>query len=278
MTHAAPGKTLFRFGDKTISVESDQHDLLDQIASLFPEYSTLEAHREVSVFRVARMQTRWLLQGPRPDSASRTFASRSRLVDELEFALTLEFLGSNPRAAYIHGSAALVRLDRAILVLGQSGAGKSTLGLKWCVDGHPVFGDDIVRLEPGGKISAFKRLFEVDTDCLKNLGIDPRTCPSWSRHSAEVWFDPRNYGGWADRARPVGLVVLVERSDKAGVHVSEVGADEALGWLSVSLMPEGFTVGECLDDLISLVKNARCCRAAVSDIENAADPLIELLG
>ncbi len=273
MTDSQAGQVFFRYRDKTVAVVSSESNLLDQITELFPGYLVRSPSESSATFQVKRKKIGWLLVGLPAGDLS--IATRSGLIDELEFAITVELLSAPPLAAYIHGSAVLVRPDEAILVLGKSGAGKSSLALHWCVNGLQVLGDDILRLEPSGKISAFQRMFEVDSRRFKKLGLDKNASPFWSSLSSEVWFDPRGYGGWASGAHGVARVLLVEKNVSEKMKLSEVGIEEALGWLSVSLMPEGLSAGECLDDLISLVKHARCFRASIQDPAKAAPTLVD---
>ncbi len=87
---------------------------------------------------------------------------------ELELA---ERLLRGSGAVSLHGSAILSG-NGAIVFTGPSGSGKSTLSMGMAASGRPIFGDDVVLLEPEtGRIRPFKRLLKLVDPAPRILGF-----------------------------------------------------------------------------------------------------------
>ena len=196
------------------------------------------------------------------------------LSNELRHLLVEEALRRSDAIA-IH-SAAVGKDGRAIVVVGESGAGKTTLSLQLASDGWGYLTDDVVVLDPRGRLLPFP----------KPLGIkDADRYTHFERHFAglvwpppptDLFLIPPRALGWIDpnEAHEVVAVVFLQRGRDGMVIMEEVSAGRTLADLGPYSRPID---SSSLAVLGAICAGARCARLVSDDPVGAAGRLEELV-
>ncbi len=200
----------------------------------------------------------------------------SKLLAVCEFALTQAFLAACASFVQLHASGAVVN-GRAVLALGAAGAGKSSLALSWHRAGHPGLGDDVVFVDQQGHAHPFKRLYEVQTDFLAAVGIEPGATCLWEAGSEEAWYDPGSGAGWAEPA-PVSTIAVARFRHGAKLSIEPLSRTGVLNALLHSQLPSGPTPGRRFDSLARLVEGAQAFEVVFGSAVEAAQAIAEHAG
>ena len=249
----SPALLAYETGGAPVQLLVGDRDLVPSLKLLFPQYkaSPLGAAPGRPAMTVERSDRGWIVaeSGVRHDC--RTVIE---VAEAIEFALTQAFLGRLPAVAQAHAAAAVFPRG-AVLLLGGEGAGKTSLAFCLSRLGHPVLGDDVTLVVPGGRARAFKRLFKVDPAVLMEAGVPPESTRLWEPEATTAWYDPAESGGWAEEA-PVAAVGILRRAAGTAARVRPVSRSTTLNALMHSLLPTGAHGPAAFDILATALRDA----------------------
>ena len=146
-------------------------------------------------------------QGPRLQLFDRTgpmtdaVEGRGEALGQLELMLAEYLVSSDPERRVLHAGGANVD-GRAILLSGHGGSGKSTVTAAMAMLGLPVFGDDVVLVEPEtGVVSPVRRLLKIMEEPRAALGIPRQWTPLDELWPEAIYLHPSDLGStWAEPA------------------------------------------------------------------------------
>ncbi len=143
--------------------------------------------------------------------------SRGEGLGQVEFMLAEYLVSGDPERRVLHAGGAKVD-GRAVLLSGHGGSGKSTLTAALAMQGLPVFGDDVVLVEPEtGIISPVRRLLKVMEEPRAALGIPRKGTPLDEIWPEAIYLHPSDLGSrWAEPATLRLLAFPAWSGDPAG--------------------------------------------------------------
>jgi len=244
---------------------------VDDIVVLFPRAEVSQPTEMEPDIHVAQAATGITVTPGSPETHVRTCDA----VSAVEHAVTMHFLEGDRHHTHIHAAAALTERG-AVLATGRSGAGKSTLAFMWAKTGIPIFGDDIIPLDPNGLAHTFPRLLKVDRDLLRESGGLPERTLAWHPEADEVWVDPRPSAGWAVGAARVVVVADICYRPGAELRIEEMAGGEGLRLLLNSVHQTGVSREQSLDRLIRVTEGSRVCRVEFGDAARATEGLLRM--
>jgi hypothetical protein len=216
------------------------------------------------------------------------FAPMSGLASSchvLEFAPLLkaqlidEVLRSAVYEVALH-AAALVRHDRALLLVGRPGAGKTTLSFALARSGFDLAADDVVLMRDGGLVSGLPFAAAAKGGAWKLVARywpNLLDCPVYRRPDGKLvrYLVPGCMA--SPLPRRVGWIALLDRRSHGAVSIDDVDPVAALRALidggtarDDQMSTTGFT------SLVSALSDVRCYRITYADLGEATDRLLEL--
>ncbi len=122
-------------------------------------------------------------------------------LGQVELMLAEFLISGDPDRRVLHAGGANVD-GRAILLSGHGGSGKSTVTAAMAMLGLPVFGDDVVLVEPEtGVVSPVRRLLKVMEGPRATLGIPRQGTPLDELWPEAIYLRPSDLGStWAEPA------------------------------------------------------------------------------
>jgi hypothetical protein len=266
-------RVIFRWCSSSCSIEVGPLELLDEVSALFPGGKVVESSPGPVDVHVTRNESGFVVT---PDTGE-TLRRPCDAISAVEYAVTMHLLSSDNHHAHLHAAAALTPRG-AILALGGSGAGKSTLAYTWAHRGLPVFGDDVVPLDPEGRVQVFPRLLKVDPKHLRSRGEAPERTLGWDPEADDLWWSPIDHGGWAKGGATPVIVAEIQFQDGVELRLDPVEGGERLRLLLNAVQTTGSPPEECIDRLIRVTETAKIVRLQFGCPNEAASLLSELSG
>lgn len=202
----------------------------------------------------------------------------SGAVASLEVALAQALVRNARPAVALHGAA--VAFSRgALLFTGPGGRGKSSLTAGLAARGRPVYGDDVVLVDPdSAEIRPFKRLLKVGPGARSALGLPEPAGPLgplWD----DAHYHPRELGAsWAEPARACAAVLPERRDGEEGPALVSVGGGEAVREVLLQLLFRSERGAEEFDLAARVLDGARLHRLRFSRSDQAVALLEARLG
>jgi hypothetical protein len=257
----------FRLSEVAVRVRVEDPGIASAVSALFPGTEPLgdELGGEDELAVGSDEQGFYVIE-----NADRiTFDALPDLLAALEFAITRRLLEQDAGFAHLH-SAGAVGVSGGMLALGTSGAGKSSIALAWSRMGLPLLGDDVVRMDPKGRLHAFPRLLKVDPELVSRANIDLEGTPAWAPGSEEAWIDPERGAGWATSIDGVAAVAGIQYQAGSSLEWRVIEKPEALRLLLASVLPTGSAPEQCVDRFIELIGRTSIVALRFGDAEEAA--------
>ena len=262
-----------RWLDQTCVVEAPTA-LARDVAALFPALMVTEGGHGAPQVRAARRDGVYVVESREGAESCHEYVDA---VSAMELAVTRHLMASEVRHCHLHASAALIRTGKAVLGVGASGAGKSTLAYAWYRMGLPVFGDDVVAVDEGGRLHAFPRPLKVDAARLREGGEVPEETVAWHTHASDAWVDPTRGAGWAAGGADVAVLAEIRYVPQREPELTRLSSAEGLGILLGAVHQTGNQAPGALDRLIRIAEGSRVCRLEHGDARAAAR-LLSALG
>lgn len=126
----------------------------------------------------------------------------------------------------------------AVLLPGDGGRGKSSLTAGMALEGHPVYGDDVVLLEPDpGRVLAFPRALRIREPASTILGLPPSPPPLDRLWTDGVFLDASALGSrWAEPRRVTAIVFPHRSEEEPEPELTPLSGGEAVGLLLAQLL------------------------------------------
>lgn len=258
-------------------------DILEGLAGYVPGWSFSVSDRtEAEACAVLAFNgSAWMIQSPHT-KAPRVHKSAVNLVCDLLSALASAMLAEEPGLLCFH-SAALEVADGLVLFPAVRRSGKSTLSAALMARGTGLFTDDYLPVEQTQEgrllgratgIAARLRLPLPDTmpdDARAYIAAHPGPENTQYRYLPGPEVRPRGL------RRPIRSIVLLDRQDDTGAHLSPVSEGELLGRLAHQNFSRGRPAGETLTALIALSQAAPATRLTYTDPDEAAELVLGAL-
>lgn len=225
---------------------------------------------EATAIAVTPEGTGWRLRSPRV--APQYVDTAEDLVARLEWMIVEELLAGLTGVVRLHAAAARVGAH-AVLVTGPSGSGKSACARAWSRQGLPLYGDDIVLIDPHGMVHAFPRLGKLDTALARAWQEPLARTVDWDPARGEVWLDPAREGGWAAPA-PAATVAWIERRAGAACTTTPLARSALLPELLGQAL--GGPATDAFAGLTALLRPARTLHVTFGEARDAAAHLAGL--
>lgn len=203
---------------------------------------------------------------------STTTCMRVEFLPLLKTQLLESALRSADYEAAFH-AAALVRDERAVLLVGSPGAGKTTLTVALMQLGFGVAADDVVLLHGDGTVSGVPLPLTVKASAWPLLAKhwpDLLAEESHRRPDGQMvrYVEPRPI---ARERLPIASVMILERHSNARTRLQRIGATDGL----TALVAEATNRDERLSargfaSIVDGLRAARCYRLLYSDVLEAA--------
>jgi len=279
------GPTLsIQIGQVGVAIESEQPAAAADLRELYSGFPVCSG--EPLVRLAARREGRSLLGRPRYaiyGDEQRVFArlSTNEVLPHLEWAMNWRVVARANAYIQLH-AAALVREERALLLVGRSGTGKSTLAAGLLSRGWGYYGDEIALVDPSTlHVHAYPKAICIKAgsfEVIRRLGL-----ALWRRrHYARAVKGPVGYvrPPASDPAtlysRPVHLIVFPQYCGEQGTCVSAMPRGEAAFELARCQVNRGTFGGSAAQRLCTLARSAGCHRLRFGPIEDALDAIERL--
>ncbi|HEY8616502.1 hypothetical protein [Phenylobacterium sp.] len=202
------------------------------------------------------------------------------LAPAIKATLTDHYVQAVSGAFLAHG-ALLVRDGRSVFLSGDPGAGKTTLTLALSAAGFQYGGDDIVRIEPDGRVLAAPFAAAVKSGAwplVEAFAPAVAGLPTWLRADSQRvrYYLPPNR---AERSpRTLDAVLLLDRQAGAAAALQPLHAVDALtAILASAYSARGALDAAALQGLAGSVARARPHRLVYSDLDAAVALIAGLL-
>lgn len=245
-----------------------------RVAALFPELARPTSDSKSVDLRVVSGPTGFAAPGL--DGAA--WPTVPEAVSACELALTRFLLSREREHTHLHAAAALTGKGEAVLALGPSGSGKSSVAYAWYRMGRPVFGDDVVALDPEARLHPFPRPLKVDVARMREAGESPRETVAWDGRAPDAWVDPTLGAGWAPGGVPVRLFAEIRFVAGAPLRATPVEGGERLRLLLDAMHQTGAPPSPSVDRLIRVAEGAEAIRLEHGDARALAGMLLERAG
>lgn len=247
--------------------------LVRWVEPFFPDYRVAPGGGEPAV---------WLTGsdagfGVRAPAGVREHLSLARAVALLEVALAEALVRSAGPAVALHGAAVAFPAG-ALLLTAPGGRGKSSLTAGLAARGRPVYGDDVVFVDPEtATLRPFKRLLKVSPGARRALGLPDPPAPL-----GELWDDalyhPSDLGSaWAEPGG-VAAAVLPERREEGDAVLAPAAGGEAVREVLAQLLFRGDAGPDDFDLTARVLDGARLHRLSFSRSDRAVALLEDRLG
>jgi hypothetical protein len=268
----SPATLAYDVSGVPVRVRVEDPALVTPLRLLFPPYEVAARASTDSAMVIVRPSgSRWAVA----DGTATNFCETSTEVAEaVEFALTQVFLRMLRDAAHVHAAGVVLSGGGALLV-GPEGAGKTSLAFWLSHNGHPVLGDDVALVAPGGRVRAFKRLFKVDPRQLAEAGVPIERTRLWEAGALAAWYDPADSGGWANESGIAHLAFLHRAPGPP--RLRSVRRAEALQDLLGNMLSTGARGTAAFEILVDLVRGASALRIEFDSAAHGARLLEESL-
>jgi hypothetical protein len=264
-------RVTFRWQATICVIEVGPPEMLDEISQLFPGCLVEESGSSSADVTVTADPSGFrVVPGP-----EEVHLHTSDAVSAVEYAVTMHLLRSDTLHAHLHGAAALTPFG-AVIATGRSGVGKSTLAYTWAHQGLPIFGDDVVPVDPEGRIHTFPRLLKVDPTLLRMNGEVPEHSVAWDPDAEDTWWSPMQCGGWADHSAPAVVVADVHYREGAALRSEAVEGGEKLRLLLNAIQVTGTPPDMSIDRLIRVTETAKIVRLEFGNADDAASWLCRM--
>lgn len=268
--------TWFRAGRATVAVQSTVPAAARTVRTLYPAY---RIRRAAAVEASATIQLR-AAPGDTVEVVGAGSVTRSTgwgaALSAAEVALGQALLQGFPEYLQLHAGGVLGR-HGALLLPAGSGSGKSTLVAHCCQQGWPVFGDDVVLLDPEPlRLHPFKRLLKLERDVWSLLALRQRGADAGGPWPDVALADPAAWpGGWAEPA-PLAAVVIPRFEAATPLRLRTVAGGAAV----LQLLAQSFNVAARgaagIEALARLVDAVPVYELAYGSLAAAADALTTL--
>jgi len=176
------------------------------------------------------------------------------------------------RDAFLTHAALLTRDGKGVLLCGEPGAGKTTLTLALAGAGFGYQGDDIARIDAGGRASGapFAPAIKAGAWPLLESRLPAlRKLPTYVRSDGQfVRYLPMR--GIRREAVPIHAVVTLDRQPAATAHVTPMEPLETLTTiLGSAFSPKGSIDAPSLAALSKSLNGARCGRLTYGELDGA---------
>jgi hypothetical protein len=214
----------------------------------------------------------------RPDHSAWQ-CSRAEFVAAFKAELLEQVLRHANYEVALH-TAALVRDERAILIVGQPGAGKSTLAFALARNGWEMAADDVVLLDQRGRVTGLQFPLTAKAGAWPLLGRHWPECilgPAYRRpDDIDVRFIlPEALA--APKPFEIAAFVLVDRRPEVNASLEPVEPTQMLAiLLGEATSADQRLTGPGFTSLVSALGNARCVRLVYGDLLEGAAALDEL--
>lgn len=198
------------------------------------------------------------------------------LLVRLELALAEELVRRSGLLG-LHAGGVLLG-DGACLFPGEGGTGKSSLVAALASRGCPVFGDDVVLLDPRGRVHPFRRLMKVEEPARTLLGLPAPRGPLGRAWPDATFLRPRELGaGWAGPS-PVRRVVMLGRAEREDtpVRLRPSTAGAVLPGLTAGLVLRDRVGPGDFEVVVEALQDAECLELRYGATAEAADALLAL--
>lgn len=179
----------YRVGGLSVSLESEEEDILPTLEGLFPRLPPSAVPKDALLLRVTTEEAGFALRGG--GEVYRT-NRRDTLVPAIEAVIRARYLAQAAGAFPLHSSGCLTRSGEALLFLGTPGAGKTTLLLRAMAAGVAGLSDEIHLWDPAtGTVEAYLRAYAVKEGTFRTFPalrvLRSPAAPSWW-NGHRLWY------------------------------------------------------------------------------------------
>jgi hypothetical protein len=181
---------------------------------------------------------------------------------------------------YLTHGALLTDGESTLLLCGEPGAGKTTLALALAAAGWRYGGDDIVRIDPDGRVRGAPFAAAVKAGALPLLRrrwAQLRRLPAWARADGQQarYLLPPNRA--SPSPRPLTAVVTLARRPGASAGLTPLAPVDALGAIMQGAYARRWRMtGEALCALAGALEAAVCARLDYDDLGPAVQAIADM--
>jgi hypothetical protein len=266
---------LYRIADFEFSLQGTDRQLRELAESVYSGARIADGNPGRR-YRLSRSEGRFVLSCGGEEICSQP--ALPEFFQDLEWALTAQAMERLGHFLQIHGAAAQVRGQQAMVLIGEHGAGKTTLVVALARLGARIFTDEVALLDPGRlKLVPFRRDLILHTEAqalFPDLARGAYT-PEFKRFAEYSYVSPSVIDGENDLEPSVlGLMLFPRLKPGSAVSCKPIGPAEA----ARRLLANSFNLGDfeerCTDIVGRVVENCEAVEWVFGDAREAASRIL----